>query len=62
MEQREPSSTAGGNVKWCSRRGEQSGGSELPYNPAVSLMGIYPEKTIIQKIHASQCSLMHYLQ
>ena len=23
--------------------------SELPYDPAVSLLGIYPEKTIIQK-------------
>ena len=22
---------------------------ELPYDPAISLMGIYPEKTIIQK-------------
>ena len=23
---------------------------ELPYDPAISLLGIYPEKTIIQKV------------
>ena len=30
---------------------------ELPYDP---LLSIYPEKTIIQKAHAPQCSLQHY--
>ena len=25
---------------------------ELPYDPAIPLLGIYPEKTIIQKTHA----------
>ena len=30
---------------------------ELPYDPAIPLLGIHPEKTIIQKIHAPQCSL-----
>ena len=35
---------------------------ELPYHSAIPLLGIYPEKTIIQKIHAPQCSLEHYLQ
>ena len=29
---------------------------ELPYDPAIPLLGIYPEKTLIQKIHAPQCS------
>ena len=24
---------------------------ELPYDPAISLLGIYPNKTIIEKIH-----------
>jgi len=24
---------------------------ELPYDPAISLLGIYPDKTIIEKIH-----------
>ena len=29
---------------------------ELPYDPAIPLLGIYPEKTLIQKIHVPQCS------
>ena len=33
---------------------------ELPYDPAISLLGIYPEKTIIQR--ESQCSQQQYLQ
>ena len=36
---------------------------ELPYDPAIPILGIYPEKTIIQKkTHSPQCSLQHYLQ
>ena len=45
---------------------------ELPYDPAIPLLGIYPEKNTIQKhiwtpmnfkkIHGPQCSLQHYLQ
>ena len=35
---------------------------ELPYDPAIPLLGIYPEKTIIQKDTLTQCSLQHYLQ
>ena len=35
---------------------------ELPYDPAIPLLGIYPEKTIIQKSHVPQYSLQHYLQ
>ena len=34
----------------------------LPYDPAIPLLGIYPEKTIIQKDTCTQCSLQHYLQ
>ena len=55
VEKREPSYTAGGNVNWCSHYGKQRGGSlkklkiELPYDPAIPLLGIYPEKAIIQK-------------
>ena len=55
MEKREPSYTVGGNVSWCSHYGEQYGEFlkklkiELPYDPAIPLLGIYPEKTIIQK-------------
>ena len=54
-EKREPSCTVGGNVNWYSLYGEQYGGFfkklkiELPYDPAIPLLGIYPEKTIIEK-------------
>ena len=56
VEKREPSCTFGGNVNWHSHYGEQYGGSlkeklkiEPPYDPTIPLLGIYPEKTIIQK-------------
>ena len=55
MEKREPCYTVGGNVNWCSHYGEQYRGSlktlkiQLPYDPAIPLLGIYPEKTIIRK-------------
>ena len=35
---------------------------ELPYDPTIPLLGIYPERTIIQNIYVPQCSLQHYLQ
>ena len=35
---------------------------ELPYDPVIPLVGIYPEQTIIQKTHVPQCLLQHYLQ
>ena len=35
---------------------------ELPYDLAIPLLGIHPEKTIIQKDTCTQCSLQHYLQ
>ena len=55
VEKREPSDTAGGNVNWCSHYGEQHGSSsknlkiELPYDPAIPLLGIYWDKTVICK-------------
>ena len=55
MKKREPSGTVGGNGNRCSHYEEQYGGSfkrpniELPYDPAIPLLGIHPEKTIIQK-------------
>ena len=55
MEKREPSYTVGGNVNWCSHCGKQYGGSskklkiELPCDPAIPLLGIYMDKTVIQK-------------
>ena len=35
---------------------------ELPYDIAIPLLGIYPEKTILQKTSAPQCSLQHCSQ
>ena len=56
MEKREPSYTVDENVSSCSRYGKQYGGQflrklkiELPYDPAIPFLGIYPDKTIIQK-------------
>ena len=59
MEKRELSYTVNGDVNWCSYYGEQYGVSfkklkagkkkklkaELPYDPAIPLLGIYSEKT-----------------
>ena len=51
MEQREPSYIVGENVNWYSYYGEQCRGSlkKKKNRTAVSFLGIYPEKTIIQK-------------
>ena len=62
MKKRETSYTVGGNVNWwCSHYEEQYGGSlkklkidlkkKIPNDPAIPLLGIYPEKTktLIQK-------------
>ena len=35
---------------------------ELPSDPAIPLLGIYPEKTIIQKESCTTMSLQHHLQ
>ena len=51
---RKPSCTPGGNVNSYSHCGEQYEDSlkkkkiEVPYDPAIPLLGVYPEKTIIQ--------------
>ena len=37
-------------------------GIKPPYDPAIPLLGIYPEKPKLKKTHASHCSLQHYLQ
>ena len=55
VEESKPSYTVVGNVNWYSHHAEQYGGSlknsklKLPYDPAIPLLGIYPEKTTIQK-------------
>ena len=55
VEKREPSCTTGGNVNWYSHIGQQHAdflnklGIKLPCAPAISLLAINREKTIIQK-------------
>ena len=59
VEKREPSFTVGGYVNWYSHHGVQCGDfckkkkkkprNKTTYDPAVPLLGIYPEKTIIEK-------------
>ena len=55
MKNREPSYTVGGNVNWDNHYGEQFGVSlkklkiKLSYDPVILLLGIYLEKTVIQK-------------
>ena len=59
VEKREPSYTVGGNVSWGSHYRKWYGGSskknnkklkiDLLYVPAVQPLGIYPDKTVIQK-------------
>ena len=56
MKKRESSYTIGGNVlrSWHSHSGKQYGifsksKTKLSYDPAIPLLGIYPDKTIIQK-------------
>lgn len=49
VEKSEPSQVAGGNIKLCSHFGNQFGTffkklNTLPYDPAIPLLGIYPEK------------------
>ena len=50
VEKREPSCTVGGNVNWYNHYGEQYGGTSgkyrtTIYDPAIPLLGIYPDKT-----------------
>ena len=37
-------------------------GIKPPYDPAIPLLGIYPEETKVEKPHVPRCSLQHYLQ
>ena len=55
MEKRQPSYTVGGNANWYSHYGEQCGDSlkkmeiELPYDPAIPLLGIHTEEARIER-------------
>ena len=37
-------------------------GIKPPYDPAIPLLGIYPEEIKLKKTHGSHCSFQHYLQ
>ena len=37
-------------------------GIKPPYDPAIPLLGIFPEETKIEKTQVYHCSLQHYLQ
>ena len=62
-ERREPFCTVGGNADWCSHCGKQYGDTskklkmELPYDPGILILGIYPKKlkALIQKEHKHPC-------
>ena len=52
--EREPSYTVAGNVNWCSHSGKLRGvfkkfKIDLPYNPAIALLGIYPKDSDAMK-------------
>ena len=55
MEERKASYTIGENVNWYSHYGQYYGGSlkklkiELPYDVTIPVLGIYPEKILIQR-------------
>ena len=53
MEKTEPSHTVGGNVNLVTMENSIEALRKLkialPYDPAIPLLGIYPDKTIIQK-------------
>ena len=54
VEKREPSFTIVGDVNWYNHYGKQYGGTsennvELPYDPAIPLLGIYLDNTFIKK-------------
>ena len=55
VEKRELFCTVGGNINWYSHYGEQYGGAskklgiKLPYDPTIPMLGIHPEKNIIER-------------
>ena len=68
LEEKESSYTLGGNVNWLQPlrrtvwRFLKKRKLELSYDPAIPLLGTYPEKTIIQTDTCIQYSLQHHLQ
>ena len=51
VEEGEPSCIVGGNMNWCSHSGKlwrffKELKIDLPYDPAIALLGIYPKETL----------------
>ena len=65
VEKKETSYTVGGNVNWYNHCGKtvwrylRKLNIELPYDLAIPLLGIYPDKTFLEK---GTCSLQHHSQ
>ena len=62
VEKREPSCTVGGNANWCSCSGKvwrflKKLKIDLPYDPAIALLGIYPRDTGVLR-HRGTCTPM----
>ena len=62
MEKREPSCTVAGNANWCSHSGKvwrflKKLKIDLPYDPAIALLGIYPRDTGVL-MHRGTCTPM----
>ena len=61
MEKREPSYTVGGNINPYTAEYSVEIPTklkiELPYDPAIPLLGIYPERNMTQKDTCTQCLL-----
>ena len=62
MEKQEPSCTVGGNANWCSFSGKlwwflKKLKIELPYDPAIALLEIYPRGTGVL-MHSGTCTAM----
>ena len=73
VEKKEPSYTIHKNINWCSHYGEQYGRSfkklktDLPYDPTILLLGIYPEKTNLKgfmhpNVHSSTIYNSHNME
>ena len=67
--ERRPLCTIDGNVNWCSHYGKEYGVSskfkiELPYDPAISLLGMYPKEmeTYYQRDICTPMFMLHYSQ
>ena len=65
-EEREPCHTVGGSADWCRHHGEQCGAAlklktEFPCDPTFPPLA-YIQRKVIEKTHATLCSLQRNLQ